>query len=119
LVTTTLPVVYLDIEPRPLLPDERPRLSTVAPAPAPQVRPAGTVSRETAPALTAAERPAPLAPRLAREAPEGAPAPPAAQAADPWQVTPESQAAATARALRISPAGCRSAALPTRAARAR
>uniref|UniRef100_A0A0N4ZE76 DUF4157 domain-containing protein n=1 Tax=Parastrongyloides trichosuri TaxID=131310 RepID=A0A0N4ZE76_PARTI len=105
-------------QPRPLLPDERPRLPAVAPAPAPQVRPAGPVSRETAPALSAAERPAPPAPRLAREAPEGAPAPPAAQAADPWQVTPESQAAATARALRTSPAGCRSTELLTRAERA-
>nr|WP_303705999.1 hypothetical protein [Brevundimonas naejangsanensis] len=118
LVTTTLAIVYLDIEPRPLLPDERPRLPAVAPAPAPQVRPAGPVSRETAPALSAAERPAPLAPRLAREAPDGAPAPPGAQAADPWQVTPESQAAATARALRTSPAGCRSTELLTRAERA-
>lgn len=118
LVTTTPPVVYLEIEPRPLLPHERPRLPAVAPAPAPQVRPSGPVSRETAPALSAAERPAPLAPRLAREAPEGAPAPPAAQAADPWQVTPESQAAATARALRTSPVGCRSPELLTRAERA-
>ncbi|MFY0398410.1 hypothetical protein [Brevundimonas naejangsanensis] len=110
-------VVYLDIEPRPLLPHERPRLPRVAPAPAPQVRPAGPVSRQPAPALPSAERPAPLAPRLAREAPEGTPAPPAEQAADPWQVTPESQAAATARALRTSPVGCRSPELLTRAER--
>lgn len=110
-------VVYLDIEPRPLLPHERPRQPTLAPAPAPQVRPAGPTSREPAPNLPAAERPAPPSPHLARQAPEGTPAPPAEQAADPWQVTPESQAAATARALRTSPVGCRSPELLTRAER--
>ena len=80
---------------------------------APQVRSAASQR----PLFPPSNRPAPLAPRLAREAPEGTPAPPAEQAADPWQVTPESQAAATARALRTSPVGCRSPELLTPAER--
>lgn len=98
--------LYLEIEPRPLLPEERPRQPTLAastPAPA---RTTGQAAPSTAPAPVQS-LPTPPAPRMARPAPDDASAA-SAQTIAPWRVTPESQAAATARALRTSPAGCRS-----------
>lgn len=111
------PPLYLEIEPRPLLPEERARRQAVVARPSPQVQASAAMNESAAPAREPRDRPAPPSPRLARPAPEGASAPPAAQVADPWRVTPESQATAVARALRTSPVGCRSPELLTRAER--
>ncbi|MFC5373740.1 hypothetical protein ACFPIF_14315 [Brevundimonas faecalis] len=119
------PVVYLDIEPRPLLPGERPR---PIPAP-PQVPVESTTARTTdaaapriAPPRKKAdedERPAPPAPRLVLPSSAVAPdAVPAQPVPDAWRVAPDSQAAANARALRGSPAGCRARHLLNRAEQA-
>lgn len=98
--------IYLEIEPRPLLPEERPRQPTMSAAPAAPARTTGQSRPGAAPTLAPA-LPTPPAPRIARPAPDGTPATASAQTIDPWRVTPESQAAATARVLRTSPAGCR------------
>lgn len=98
--------IFLDIEPRPLLPGEtarvRPASAATEAAPVP-----GDVSRErqTAPTTpnpteTAPSRPAP---RIAAGAPPSAPPAPA----DAWRLTPENQRAAVARSLRTGAAGCR------------
>ncbi len=99
--------IYLEIEPRPLLPEERPRQPMSTPATAATARTTGQ-SRPGAAPILAPALPTPPAPRIARPAPDDAPAAASAQTIAPWRVTPESQAAATARALRTSPAGCRS-----------
>ncbi|WP_427791936.1 hypothetical protein [Brevundimonas diminuta] len=99
--------IYLEIEPRPLLPQERPRQPTATAAPAAITRTTGQPRPGAAP-IPAPALPTPPAPRIARPAPDDTPAAASAQTIDPWRVTPESQAAATARALRTSPAGCRS-----------
>ena len=111
------PIVYLEIEPRPVLPDERPRQPAVAAQTQIQARATGRTSRAEPLAPSTLDSPTPPAPRIVRTVPDGAPAPSADQAADPWRVTPESQAAATARALRTSPVGCRSPDMLTRAER--
>ena len=117
------PIIYMEIEPRPLLPHERPRTPAALPTPSSEQRLAGRSDaavrspRPNPDVAAISDRPAPPHPRVARPAPQGTPAPPAGQAADPWRVTPESQAAATARALRTSPVGCRSPELLTRAER--
>ncbi len=98
--------LYLEIEPRPLLPEERPRQPTLAASTPPPARTTGQAAPSMAPAPVQS-LPTPPAPRMARPAPDDASAA-SAQTIDPWRVTPESQAAATARALRTSPAGCRS-----------
>ena len=115
----TPPVVYLDIEPRPLLPDERPRQTVVVTQPSPQARARGanSTSQAQAPAPSTPDRPTPPAPRIARTTPDAAPSASADPIADPWRVTTETQAAATARALRTSPVGCRSPEMLTRAER--
>ncbi|MFW2345755.1 MAG: hypothetical protein ACN4EU_10665, partial [Brevundimonas mediterranea] len=63
------PPIYLDIEPRPLLPDERPRVPTVT---RPEVAPVAASASNASPAPSvrtpeteAAPGPAPLRPRLA------------------------------------------------------
>ncbi|MBA4807508.1 MAG: hypothetical protein H2037_08230 [Brevundimonas sp.] len=100
------PLIYLDIEPRPLLPDERPRVPTVA---TPDVAPAAAASNvpvarsASASAPQATARPAPLRPRLAAPTPEGAPPPP-----DVWRVDPANRADAMARSLRQGIVGCTS-----------
>lgn len=201
------PLIYLEIEPRPLLPDERPRPRPVPPLPlprperemepeprpepeltpetprvapvAPQVpqipqpaqapQAAPTVAPRAAPQTITPPRPtatpAPLAPiapitpvappapaaapratpspvapirprekdddenevrsglpsapapRVAQPAP-GAPSPPASGVGEAWRFTPESQDSRNARALRVSPAGCRSPELLTPGERA-
>jgi len=101
------PPVYLDIEPRPLLPDERPRLPTTA---TPDVEPAAAPASSAAPSVraSAAEtqavpRPAPLRPRLAAPTPPGAPPP-----GDVWRVDPANRSGAMARSLRQGLPGCAS-----------
>lgn len=97
------PLIYLDIEPRPLLADERPRVPAVA-----DDRLSAPAASQTAPAsrtatAAAVPRPAPLRPRLAAPAPEGAPAPP-----DVWRVHPGDRRAAMSRTLRQGLIGCAS-----------
>lgn len=99
--------IYLEIEPRPLLPEERPRQPTLAARSAAPARTTGQSTPSAAPA-SVQTLPTPPSPRIARPAPDDAPAAAAAHTIDPWRVTPESQGAATARVLRSSPAGCRS-----------
>lgn len=119
------PTIYLEIEPRPLLPDERPRPPVAAPqdsqAPAPVS--AATADRAVmiAPAETASPRPldeerdrdrsrdvpSPPNPRIAAPAPAGVPSGAAPGTDDPWRVQTETQAGRNARALRTGPVGCR------------
>jgi len=101
------PPIYLDIEPRPLLPDERPRVPTVT---RPEVAPVAASASNASPAPSvrtpeteAAPRPAPLRPRLAAPAPPGAPPP-----ADVWRVDPANRSGAMARSLRQGLPGCAS-----------
>jgi len=111
------PVLYVEIEPRPLLEDEQPR-----PRPAPS--PATPTDQPPAPAPAqrtllgfrlpfqrdrseeeADNRPSPPAPRLASPTP-GLPSPPAS--ADPWQVRPETMGDRVGRGLRTRGPGCAS-----------
>ncbi|MBB3870788.1 hypothetical protein [Brevundimonas mediterranea] len=101
------PPIYLDIEPRPLLPDERPRVPTVT---RPEVAPVAAAASNASPAPSvrapeteALPRPAPLRPRLAAPAPPGAPPP-----ADVWRVDPANRSGAMARSLRQGLPGCAS-----------
>lgn len=101
------PPIYLDIEPRPLLPDERPRVPTVT---QPEVAPVAAAASNASPAPSvrapeteAVPRPAPLRPRLAAPAPLGAPPP-----ADVWRVDPANRSGAMARSLRQGLPGCAS-----------
>ncbi|WAC58950.1 hypothetical protein [Brevundimonas sp. SL130] len=101
------PPVYLDIEPRPLLLNERPRVPTVAtpdiePAAAPTSSPSPSVRAPT-PETQAVPRPAPLRPRFAAPAPPGAPPP-----ADVWRVDPANRSGAMARSMRQGLPGCAS-----------
>jgi hypothetical protein len=99
------PLVYLDIEPRPLLPDERPREPVFA-APSTPLRAAQDTFSADAPPAGAdavADRPTPPLPRLPRPAPDGVPAP-----SGPWRVDPSNTRNAMARALRQGAIGCAS-----------
>ncbi|AQR62394.1 hypothetical protein BZG35_12620 [Brevundimonas sp. LM2] len=99
--------IYLDIEPRPLLPGEvaRTRVPVARPAgpvaPLDQVRAGQSILPGTQ--RRTEETPSTPAPRIAAGAPASAPAAPA----DAWRLTPESQSAAVARSLRTGAAGCR------------
>lgn len=106
-VVSEPPPIYVDITPRPLLPDERPRTPVQTP-PASDV--ATTASRDArltvsspAPAQDTPQdvRPAPLRPRIAAPSPSGAPAPP-----DAWTVNPNDRANAMSRTLRQGLIGC-------------
>lgn len=99
------PLIWLDIEPRPLLPDETPRARPAAAAAARQV--------ETAPDRTG--RASLRDPRLDDEEDETTPAPRMATSTpgaglpgteDPWAYRPETMTGAVARSLRTSPIGC-------------
>lgn len=110
------PVLYVEIEPRPLLQDEQPR-----PRPAPDAAPTDQPPAPAPPQRTllgfrlpfqrdrseeeADNRPAPPAPRLASPAP-GLPAPPAG--ADAWQVRPETMGDRVGLGLRTRGPGCAS-----------
>lgn len=107
------PPVYLDIEPRLLLPDERPR--PISPSVRTPVRrdvtaPTRPSSSTAAPTQSNAP-PSPPAPRLAAPAPQGTPQPDS-----PWAVRPNG--GAFARSLRQGPVGCASSQLLTDADRA-
>lgn len=99
------PLIYLDIEPRVMRPDEAPRPvrapprdeDEAAPAPSAAFRP--DAARVVRPPNT----PDAPAPRLATAPPTGAPAPPA----DPWRVRSEDMGDAVGRSLRAGVPGCR------------
>ena len=97
--------LYIDISPRPLLPNERPRPAMQTPEPvamsasrdAGGIDPAPTDRDASAPN----SRPAPIRPRIAAPTPQGVPVP-----ADPWRVDPGDRTNAMARALRQGLIGC-------------
>ena len=103
------PLIWLDIEPRPLLPNETPRARPAAAAAA--ARQFETVPDRTGRASVSIRDPrlddeddddtAPN-PRMALSAP-GAPT---AGTEDPWRYRPETMAGAVGRSLRNSPIGC-------------
>ncbi|WP_269514227.1 hypothetical protein [Brevundimonas subvibrioides] len=99
--------IFLQMEPRPLLPGEVARIPASASArtePTPTLGDV-TAERSSAPAAPgqSGARPSPLSPRIAAEAPADAPP----TTVDPWQVTPETMRAAVARSIRLGAAGCR------------
>ena len=99
------PPVYLDIEPRPLLPEERPREPVYA-SPTTPAQSASQTQRAVSRSATAdpsAERPTPPRPRVTLPAPQGVPTP-----ANPWRVDPDDQRAGMARGLRQGAVGCAS-----------
>lgn len=100
------PLIYLDIEPRPLLPDERPRPAVSAPVQAQTPR-SETPSRAlvhspttSAPTTTSQDRPSPINPRIAAPAPQSVPAPD-----NQWTVSSD-RTAAMGRTLRQGLSGC-------------
>lgn len=99
-------LIYLQLEPRPLIRGEVPRQPRVAQTA--DSAPAAGAARPARPdravaAATAADAPSNPTPRIAAVAPDDAPPAPD----DPWRVTPETMRAAVARSLRTGPAGCR------------
>lgn len=98
------PLIYLQLEPRPLITGVTPRQPRVVATP--DAAPAwGPVSpdrpiRQNPPSAETPSRPSP---RVAATAPSDPPAAPD----DAWRVTPETTRAAIARTLRTGPAGCR------------
>lgn len=108
--------VFIELEPRPLLPGEvarRPTPAAVAAAETPSLN----VAREASPDAPRLkdededERPSAPAPRAAASPPTGTPAPSAggagAAAINPWAVRPADRRGAMARSLRLGSVGCR------------
>lgn len=99
------PPIYVDITPRPLLPDERARTPVQAPTvddmmgSAQDARP--TVQTPSPRQATPPDSPAPIRPRIAAPAPQGAPAP-----QDAWTVNPNDRAGTMSRVLRQGLIGC-------------
>lgn len=128
-VPTQPPVLYVEIEPRPLLENERPR---PRPAPAPASPAEAAPSPATAQQRSVMgfrlpfqrdraddeeDRPSPPAPRFVAPAP-GAPAPPASAGAETWQVRPETLGDRVGRGLRTRGPGCANPQLLSREERA-
>lgn len=124
-------VLYVEIEPRPLLEDEQPRPRTAPPTPVTS-QPAEPVAA-SGPARSIlgfrlpfqrdreeeADRPSPPAPRLAAPAPSAAPGAPAAPPpAGGWTVRPETMGDRVGRGLRTRGPGCASPQLLSEAERA-
>ncbi|WP_332677454.1 hypothetical protein, partial [Brevundimonas sp.] len=106
------PVVYVQLEPRPLMADETPR----QPVAARQVEAPPLARAMTAPNLRDEdedETPSPPSPRLAAPAPNAPPAP-----ADGWTVRPRTLGDRIGQGLRTSPVGCASPDLLSAAERA-
>jgi hypothetical protein len=112
------PVIYLEIEPRPLLPGEvaRVRPPPERPETPPQALPdSGAPTVRIDPLQRLEDDEETLTPRLAAP---GAPAPPADVGTAPWRVRPETPGDRVGRGLRTSPVGCASPGLLTQAERA-
>ena len=105
-VVAETPPIYVEITPRPLLPDEQPRIPVQTP-PASDATKTPRNAREVVAAPSARPetlqdiRPAPLRPRIAAPSPQGVPAPP-----DAWTVNPNDRSNAMARTLRQGLIGC-------------
>jgi hypothetical protein len=104
------PVIYVEIEPRPLLRGEvaRTRETPAPDFPFSELRDAGTRLNETTGATgsaAAGDQPGSPSPRAAAA---GAPAPPADVGTAPWQVRPETMGDRLGRSLRTSLVGCAS-----------
>lgn len=103
------PLIWLDIEPRPLLPNETPRARPAAAA-------AAARQIETAPDMAGRASMSIRNPRLDDEDEDNttpnprialsAPGAPVAGTEDPWRYRPETMAGAVGRSLRNSPIGC-------------
>ena len=104
LVISDAPVIFMEIEPRPLLPDEKPRPRPASAPPLVETRPGlnGRTSPLTPLRRIEDEDQNAPDPRLVRPAP-GAPTTGAEQ---PWLYRPEAMSGAVARSLRTSPVGC-------------
>lgn len=114
------PVIYAQIEPRPLLRGEvaRTRETPAPDYPMQSIPDSGTRITETAGATGSAptgDQPTSPSPRAAAA---GAPAPPADVGTAPWQVRPDTMGARVGRGLRTRPVGCASPNLLTPAERA-
>lgn len=113
------PVIYVQIEPRPLLPDEVARVHSV-PAP-PQIAeapvPAGspTAARDLQSPTADEDRPSAPAPRLSAASPGGVAPPPGIES---WTVRPETLGDRVGRSLRTRGPGCAAPALLSAAERA-
>jgi hypothetical protein len=119
-VDDPLPVIYVQIEPRPLLPGEIARVRATpetpdSPAPAPPGAPTANRDLPFRDPSEDDDQPAPPSPRIGAPVP-GAPAPPADVGA--WTVRPETMGDRVGRGLRGSTVGCASPDLLTRAERA-
>lgn len=100
------PLILLEIQPRPLLRDERPRPPVATTGPDAPIQ--GRARDDAAPRARRPDpayegRPAPVQPRLAVQPPAGAPAPDTA-----WRVDPTDRRGAMSRSLRLGAAGCAS-----------
>ena len=101
-----LPLILVEIEPRPLLRDERPRPPPTAPQPDVAIR--SRTREDIAPAPRRRDpafegRSTPVQPRLAVQTLAGAPAPEAA-----WRVDSTDRRGAMSRSLRLGATGCAS-----------
>lgn len=111
------PLLYLDIEPRPLLPEERPRVPVLASAPATATaagRKDASPGTTAAPKTESVARPSPIQPRTVAPTPEDVQAPDSA-----WRVDPNRLGGAMARTLRQGLPGCASPELLNEAERRR
>lgn len=113
------PVIYVQIEPRPLLPDEVARVQTVPASPntpeAPPPPGSPTASRNLQNPTDEDDRPAAPAPRISAASPGGAPPPPGV---DGWTVRPETLGDRVGRSLRTRGPGCAAPGLLSAAERA-
>ena len=112
-----LPLILVEIEPRPLLRDERPRPPLTAPQPDVAMR--SRTREDIAPAPRRRDpayegRSTPVQPRLAVQTLAGAPAPEAA-----WRVDSTDRRGAMSRSLRLGATGCASPELLNEAERRR
>lgn len=108
--------VFIELEPRPLLPGEAVRRPTAAAMAAAETQPLNVSRSQTpdAPRLKDEDeddRPSAPSPRLAASPPAGTAAPsaggPGAPATNPWAVRPADRRGAMARSLRLGSVGCR------------
>lgn len=97
------PLLYLEIEPRPLLPQERPRQAARAVEPSTSTQTQVQSQPHIAPQNRAVsqDRPSPPRPRLSQSPPRGSP-----PAQDGWRVDPNDRSGAMARTLRQGLPGC-------------